>query len=252
VGSFDLCDGPAPPTFSIPSGTRFPLGSTPVQATRARPGRQPRRMLVPGRRERDADEPDDRPIGRLDRLDAGQPYAVPVHIDSDNSVAPTGNIVVSDGTAQCTIVLPATQCSLTSGTAGNKTITATYAGDPIHGGSETDSSHEVEEGVVCAAPVIVTCAPTQSVDAGAACARRCWTSPRRRSHPPRPVVRRRSRRTWRPGLRPRSAPLRSRSTATNAGGSVGCASSFTVTSSAAPALTLNGLTSSRSSAAPVR
>ena len=45
--------------------------------------------------------------------------------------APTGTIAISDGSATCNIMLPASSCSLTTAIAGAKTITATYLGDRI-------------------------------------------------------------------------------------------------------------------------
>jgi len=57
----------------------------------------------------------------------GVPYTVNATVSYGTS--PTGTITVSDGTASCTITLPATGCNLTSTTVGTKTITATYNGD---------------------------------------------------------------------------------------------------------------------------
>ena len=50
---------------------------------------------------------------------------------------PTGNVTVSDGVATCTGALTAGagSCNLAFTTAGAKTLTATYAGDALHGGS---------------------------------------------------------------------------------------------------------------------
>lgn len=61
----------------------------------------------------------------------GQAYAVTasVAVNSPGAGTPTGTITVSDGSQTCTITLPATSCNLTSTTAGNKTLTATYNGD---------------------------------------------------------------------------------------------------------------------------
>ncbi len=57
----------------------------------------------------------------------GVPYTVNATVSFGTS--PTGTITVSDGSATCTITLPATSCNLTSATTGTKTITATYNGD---------------------------------------------------------------------------------------------------------------------------
>ncbi|HEX8179659.1 MAG TPA: Ig-like domain repeat protein [Pyrinomonadaceae bacterium] len=57
-------------------------------------------------------------------------YSLAVTSPGSNSpTAPTGNVTVSDGVDSCTGTLPATQCTLTLFTVGNRTITATYAGD---------------------------------------------------------------------------------------------------------------------------
>ena len=54
-------------------------------------------------------------------------------------------MTVSDGTgAQCTIVLPAEDsCSLTSTSAGAKTITANYAGDDNNASSSDSSPYTI-------------------------------------------------------------------------------------------------------------
>src|SRR5260370_18137079 len=65
------------------------------------------------------------------------PYTVQwsVTVNSPGSGTPTGNMTVSDGTDNCSAPVAAGQCNLTSTTGGNKTITATYAGDANYIGS---------------------------------------------------------------------------------------------------------------------
>ncbi len=59
--------------------------------------------------------------------------------------APTGNIIVSDGIDSCTITLPDASCSLTLTTPGNRTLTATYAGDAsFYGSTSLGVSHTVD------------------------------------------------------------------------------------------------------------
>jgi|GEM_PF-2775585 len=72
----------------------------------------------------------------------GQSYLVTVSV---SGAAPSGNVTVSDGTgAQCTIVLPAEDsCSLTSTSAGAKTITANYAGDDNNASSSDSSPYTI-------------------------------------------------------------------------------------------------------------
>ncbi len=72
----------------------------------------------------------------------GQSYPVAASV-STASGTPSGSINVSDGSVACTITLPATSCNLTSTTAGNKTVTATYSGDGNYNGSSTTNSHVV-------------------------------------------------------------------------------------------------------------
>ena len=65
---------------------------------------------------------------------AGERYSVAAALaDGRNSnpilPTPTGMIVVSDGTASCTITLPAKQCELTTMVTGTKTISVGYSGD---------------------------------------------------------------------------------------------------------------------------
>ncbi len=67
----------------------------------------------------------------------GQSYAVNFSLavnapGSNNPTVPTGNVTVSDGSQTCSGAISAGgtgSCSLTSFTAGNKTLTATYQGD---------------------------------------------------------------------------------------------------------------------------
>ncbi|MEO7509706.1 MAG: FG-GAP-like repeat-containing protein, partial [Pyrinomonadaceae bacterium] len=76
----------------------------------------------------------------------GQSYTVQwsVTVDSPGSRAglkqlavggPTGTVTATDGVATCTATIPVTSCSLTSTTAGVKSITATYNGDTNYNAS---------------------------------------------------------------------------------------------------------------------
>ena len=65
---------------------------------------------------------------------AGERYSVTVSLaDGRNSnpilPTPTGVVSVSDGTAGCTITLPAKLCEITTTVTGTKTIAASYSGD---------------------------------------------------------------------------------------------------------------------------
>lgn len=62
----------------------------------------------------------------------GQSYTVAFNAPTTSaptSIALTGSVTVSDGTASCTATLPATNCLLTSISSGIKNLTAVYNGD---------------------------------------------------------------------------------------------------------------------------
>jgi hypothetical protein len=52
-----------------------------------------------------------------------------VTVTAPGAGTPTGTISIIDGAASCSIVLPATTCSLTPTSGGSRTITASYSGD---------------------------------------------------------------------------------------------------------------------------
>lgn len=87
---------------------------------------------------------------------AGQPYTVNVAVTGYGTLA--GTIAVSDGSgASCTITLPAGSCALTSLTAGNKTLTASYSGD-----NNNLPSSDTETQIVNPAPTTTTLAAQPS------------------------------------------------------------------------------------------
>ena len=63
--------------------------------------------------------------------DIGAPITVEavVSVVAPGAGTPTGTVVVTDGTDDCTITLPATTCEFTPTTAGENILTATYSGD---------------------------------------------------------------------------------------------------------------------------
>ena len=80
----------------------------------------------------------------------GQSYSVGVSVtvNSPGAGTPTGNVNISDGTGgACTVVLPgASSCSLTSTSAGGKTLVATYVGDGnFNGDVSPGTSHTVNQ-----------------------------------------------------------------------------------------------------------
>ena len=80
----------------------------------------------------------------------GQPYTVSYTVVGSHGnapTAPTGNVIVSDGTDTCTGTAAAGQCTLTSTTASAKTLTATYEGDSNFNASPASSgvSHQVNK-----------------------------------------------------------------------------------------------------------
>jgi len=75
----------------------------------------------------------------------GQPYTVSVQVSSAGGT-PTGSVTVDDGSANCTIPALAGgggSCQLVSTTAGNKTLTASYAGAGVFAASSGSTSHLV-------------------------------------------------------------------------------------------------------------
>lgn len=73
---------------------------------------------------------------------AGQLYTVTVQVTGFGTVS--GNIDVSDGLGQsCIIVLPATECSLTTFSAGAVTVNASYVGDINNLPSSDNFAHSV-------------------------------------------------------------------------------------------------------------
>ncbi len=67
----------------------------------------------------------------------GQPFTVfyAVTVNAPGAGTPTGNVTVSDGVDSCVGTVAAGQCNLTLSTAGERTLTATYAGDANFSGS---------------------------------------------------------------------------------------------------------------------
>ena len=95
---------------------------------------------------------------------------------SVNLVAPgsgpvTGTVTVSDGTANCTITLPATSCTLTPLSAGAKMINASYWGDShVNAATASGVPHTVvrsDQSITFGTPPIVTVGGTGSVSATA-------------------------------------------------------------------------------------
>jgi hypothetical protein len=70
--------------------------------------------------------------GSPDPTVTGQSYVVNFIMTSNTGstpTAPTGNVTVSDGTDSCTGTIASGTCTITSTSAGSKTLTATYNGD---------------------------------------------------------------------------------------------------------------------------
>ncbi|MFZ5855964.1 MAG: beta strand repeat-containing protein [Chloroflexota bacterium] len=67
-----------------------------------------------------------------------------VSVTSPGSGTPTGNVTVSDGVDSCIGTVAAGTCSLSLTTVGNRTLTATYAGDAnFNGSTSADEPHTV-------------------------------------------------------------------------------------------------------------
>jgi hypothetical protein len=91
----------------------------------------------------------------------GQPATVSAHlaVTAPGAGMPGGSIVVGDGSASCTIVLPAASCSLTPTSAGAKTLSASYAGDGRFGASSATAGMNV---VASTSSVTLSSAPNPS------------------------------------------------------------------------------------------
>ncbi|MEO8294602.1 MAG: Ig-like domain repeat protein [Gemmatimonadota bacterium] len=79
----------------------------------------------------------------------GQAYTVnyTVSVVSPGGGTPTGNVTVSDGLDTCTGTVAAGSCSLTSSTAGSKTLVASYPGDGDYtSSSSSGTAHDVTAG----------------------------------------------------------------------------------------------------------
>ena len=77
---------------------------------------------------------------------------------------PTGNVTVSDGVESCVGTVAEGQCSLTLNTVGNRTLTATYAGDASFNGSVSSGE---PHSVIGVPPVVTENPQTQTVGVGA-------------------------------------------------------------------------------------
>ncbi|MCG8425866.1 MAG: Ig-like domain repeat protein, partial [Chromatiales bacterium] len=86
----------------------------------------------------------------------GDAYTVSVSVSGSNGT-PTGSVTVSDGTDSCVATLSSGSgsCAITSTTSGNKTLTATYAGDSLFDGSVSPGySHTVSVPGSCQASAV--------------------------------------------------------------------------------------------------
>ncbi len=80
----------------------------------------------------------------------GQTYTVRVGVTpvAPAVAAPTGTVVVSDGSASCTITLPGDSCDLTGATNGSVSLQATYSGDTQYlGATSARVAHQVADSV---------------------------------------------------------------------------------------------------------
>jgi hypothetical protein len=94
----------------------------------------------------------------------GQAYTVSgtVTVQAPGSGTPTGSVTVNDGEASCTDILSSGNwtCTLTSMTAGPKTLTVSYEGDSNFNGTTTTVGHDVNK----ATPVVtITSSPNPSL-----------------------------------------------------------------------------------------
>lgn len=76
---------------------------------------------------------------------AGQPFVVQYTVvaNAPGAGTPAGNVTVSDGVDSCTATVAAGQCNLSLSTPGNRTLTATYAGNSNFASSSGTTAHTV-------------------------------------------------------------------------------------------------------------
>lgn len=90
------------------------------------------------------------------------PYTVSVAVLGEGTPAPGGQVSISDGAASCVAALtpgtPSTgSCALVSSARGNRTLTASFAGDTANTGSDGTAVHAVAD--VPAAPLLIQATP---------------------------------------------------------------------------------------------
>ncbi len=67
-------------------------------------------------------------------------YTIGLGVVAPGGGTPTGTVTLSDGSINCTIVLPASSCNLTFASFGSRTITAIYAGNANYIGSSSSAT----------------------------------------------------------------------------------------------------------------
>jgi uncharacterized repeat protein (TIGR01451 family) len=76
-----------------------------------------------------------------------------------SGAAPTGSVSVTDGVSTCSASIATGKCQIGFTTAGDKTLTASYAGDANYNGGTASATHRV---LYASATAIVTVAPSAS------------------------------------------------------------------------------------------
>ena len=75
----------------------------------------------------------------------GQTVTMVYSVTAASPGIPSGNVTVSDGVDSCTATVAAGSCTVALTTVGLRTLTATYSGDSIFGGSSDTVAHTVLE-----------------------------------------------------------------------------------------------------------
>ena len=90
----------------------------------------------------------------------GQVVPVTYEVTATDGGTPSGNVTVTDGADSCVGTVATGRCDLSSTTAGGKTLTATYQGDPSHDGSTSaGEAHGVDPAGTTTTTAAVTSNP---------------------------------------------------------------------------------------------
>ena len=74
------------------------------------------------------------------RINQPTSFSFALSVNAPGAGTPTGTVTLSSGASSCTATLPATSCNLSFSTLGNRTVSASYAGDANFSGSTSSGA----------------------------------------------------------------------------------------------------------------